>query len=155
LHRLTVNEDLSVYLKEAYLLLKKLMKILTGTPTFLTNILKSTGLDNKWDSTYDHCLIHPNLLINELRQCLTDMFIQEWHTQLRSTTEKLRMHKETKAPILSKKCAYYRISNHPIKLKQEGIAHHLYWLYMSQSCFVKILLRMNFIFCLTATSATP
>ena len=75
-----------MYLKEAYLLAKNNnLKWYKN----LVNIMKSTDLDQMCD----HSTIHPNLLINELKQRLNNLFIQDWYKQLQLTTGKLRTYK--------------------------------------------------------------
>ena len=51
--------------------------------------MKSTDLDQMCD----HLTIHPNLLINELKQRLNNLIIQDWNKQLQLTTGKLRTYK--------------------------------------------------------------
>ena len=82
--RLSIDDGLPMFPKEPYLLAKN--NNLKWYKS-LVNIMKSTDLDQMCD----HLIIHPNLLINELKQRLNNLFIQNWNKQLQSTTGKLRL----------------------------------------------------------------
>ena len=115
-----LDDGLPMYLKEAYLLAKN--NNLKWYKS-LVNIMKSTDLDQMCD----YLTIHPNLLINELKQRLKNLFIQNWNKQLQSTTGKLRTYKIIKYDFIYEpylELPYHlrnpltklRISNHPLTL---------------------------------------
>jgi len=51
------------------------LQIYVGLFNCLYDILKSIALKDKWDQTYDHVLMHPNMLISEVTQHLADTCI--------------------------------------------------------------------------------
>ena len=70
--RLSIDDGLPMYPKEAYLLAKN--NDLKWYKS-LANIMKSTDLDQMCD----HLTIHPNLLINELKQRFKILFSANYH----------------------------------------------------------------------------
>ena len=72
----------------------------------------------------DHLTIHPNLLINELKQRFKNLFIQNWNKQLQSTTGKLRTYKSIKYDFIYERYLelLYHLRNPLTKLR---ISSHL------------------------------
>ena len=87
--RLSVDDDLPVYLREAYLLAKNQRLDWYNS---ITDVMKSIGLDHMCD----HLTVSPNTLISEVKQHLMNQFMQDRKTQLQSTMEKLQIYKEIK-----------------------------------------------------------
>ena len=86
--------------------------------------MKSTDLDQMCD----HITVHPNVLINELKQRLINLFIQDWRKQLQLTTGKLRIYKNIKHDFiyepylefpyhLRNSLTKLRISNHSLRIE--------------------------------------
>ena len=80
--RLWVDDDLPVYLREAYLLAKNQRLDWYNS---ITDVMKSVGLDQMCD----HLTVSPNILISEVKQRLMNQFMQDLKTQLQSTMGKL------------------------------------------------------------------
>ena len=110
-----------MYLKEVYRLAKN--NNLKWYKS-LVNIMKSIDLDQMCD----YLTIHPNLLINELKQRLKNLFIPDWNEQLQLTTGKLRTYKIIKHDFIYEpylELPYHlrnpltklRISSHPLRIE--------------------------------------
>ena len=119
--RLVTDDDLPAYLREAYILAKK--KNLKWYNS-IVNIMKSTGLDQMCN----HLTVHPNILINDLKQRLINLFMEDWTNQLQLTTGKLRTYKNIKYDFiyepylelpfhLRNSLTKLRISNHSLRIE--------------------------------------
>ena len=77
------DHDLPVYLRETYLLAKN------QRLDWYNSIVDILDID--LDQMCDRLTVHPNALLNEVKQRLTNSFIQDWNNQLQLTTGKLRL----------------------------------------------------------------